>query len=164
MMEPSRLYHTAVESGIRCLALLEAAYPISLDINQLVALDHIVVHTTDFDPNGPRSLHPASPYRRTEPVIRREVVQRGLRLIIGRGLATRIGTSQGFMYLATEEASPFLAALTSDYWRDLLIRTEWAATTYKDLDGHDLSNLMKSHVDNWVAEFADINHRIEVDL
>jgi hypothetical protein len=164
MIEPSRLYHTSVESGIRCLGILEAAYPTSLDINQLVALDHIAVHSADFVPDGPASLHPASPYRRAEPIIRREVVHRGLRLITGRGLATRIHTRQGFTYLATEEASPFLASLTSDYWRELLLRTRWDSRNFKEMDWHQLARLMQVHVDNWVAKFADVDHRIESDV
>lgn len=164
MIESSRLYHTSVESGIRCLGLLEAVYPHGLDINQLVALDHIVVHSSDFDPNGPVSLHPPSPYRRAEPIVRREVVQRGLRLIIGRRLANLMHTRSGFLYEATEEASPFLAALEAGYWIELLERTRWASHTFAEMEWIELSNLMQARVDNWVSEFADIENKIEIDF
>jgi hypothetical protein len=163
MLEPSKLYHTSLESGIRCLSILESVHPAGLDINQLVALDHIVVHSSDFDALGPLSLHPASPYRRAEPVIRREVVQSGLRLITGRGLAIQLHTQNGFLYIASEEASPFLSSLTSNYWKNLLNRTHWAGSKFKNMPWEELSDIMTSRVDNWVREFSDLDQPIHGD-
>ncbi|MGB6750174.1 MAG: ABC-three component system middle component 2 [Xanthobacteraceae bacterium] len=61
-------FNTPLETGIRLLILLGAAYPQSLSLDRLVMLDHVLVHTGDFD--GPASVHPASPYRVAEPYVR----------------------------------------------------------------------------------------------
>lgn len=62
LLERTYLFNTSMEAGLRSLGLLVAVFPQSLLAGQLVALDHIVVHSRDFDPDAPESLHPASPW------------------------------------------------------------------------------------------------------
>jgi hypothetical protein len=157
MIERTHLFNTSLEAGLRSLGVLEAVFPDSLRLGQLIALDHILVHSRDFDPEGPASLHPASPYRRAEPVVRRALVNRGLDLMVTRGLIQRLPTREGFAYSASEEASSFLAALQSDYWRQLLDRTRWTADRFGRLPEDQLTTLLRERVDDWVAEFADLD-------
>lgn len=157
MIERTKLFNTPLEAGLRSLGILEAVFPDSLRLGQLIALDHILVHSRDFDPDGPESLHPASPYRRAEPIVRRALVNNGLDLMVARGLIQRLPTKQGFAYSASEEASSFLAALQSSYWSQLLDRTRWTATEFGTLSEDRLSRLLRQRVDDWVAEFADLD-------
>ena len=116
MIDRSELFSTSIEAGLRSLGLLESVFPTTMDITKLVALDHIVVHSRDFDHEAPESLHPPSPYRRAEPVVRRDLIRMGLDLMVARNLIHRIPTAEGFVYLASESASPFLSTLQSEYW------------------------------------------------
>ncbi len=156
MYERTRLFNTSLEAGLRALGLLVAVFPRSLRTGQLVALDHILVHSRDFDLNAPDSLHPASPYRRTEPIVRRTLVNQGVDLMVSRGLMQRLPMRDGFSYSATEEASAFLAALHTQYWHDLLDRTRWAAKKFGTLTEDELSQLLGRRIDDWVSEFADL--------
>ena len=99
MIERTYLFNTSLEAGLRSLGVLEAVFPASLRLGQLIALDHILVQSHDFAPDGPPSLHPASPYRRAEPVVRRALVNRGLDLMVTRGLISKVANARGVRLL-----------------------------------------------------------------
>lgn len=114
MIERSELFSTSIEAGLRSLGILESIFPSTLDIGRLVALDHIVVHSKDFDVEAPESLHPPSPYRRAEPVVRRDLVRLGIDLMVARNLVHRIPTPEGFTYcLKNDRPHPGFVVLDS---------------------------------------------------
>lgn len=63
-----------VEIGMRAAMVLANAYPDRLDLNRLVILDYIVVHSGDI-PDGPPSLHPPTPLRAGEVSVRRGLLE-----------------------------------------------------------------------------------------
>ncbi len=156
MLERSTLFNTSLEAGLRSLALLVAVFPNSLNTGQLVALDHILVHSRDFDANAPESLHPASPYRRTEPVIRRKLIIQGVDLMVSRGLINRLPTRDGFIYAATEETSSFLAALSTPYWHQLIDRSAWIAGHFGSLSEAELETLIRTRLEDWVSGLSNL--------
>ena len=87
-------FNSPIETGIRALILLAESYPALIDLQRLLEYDYIMVHTADVD--GPPSIHPALPLRSGELLVRRELIERGLMLMIGRGLVTRHATTEGF--------------------------------------------------------------------
>lgn len=52
-------FNGPLEAGIRAVSILGAAYPQTYDLQRLVALDYLLVHTGDID--GPDNLHPPTP-------------------------------------------------------------------------------------------------------
>ena len=69
-------------------------------------MDYLVVHSGDAD--GPDSLHAPLPMRAGELLVRHGLIEKGLMLMMSRGLVQRVSASDGFNYLAGE-----LAALLS---------------------------------------------------
>ena len=59
---PQPVFNTPFETGVRSVVVLTSAYPAELALDQLTALDHLVVHTGDLI-DGPDSLHPAEAAR-----------------------------------------------------------------------------------------------------
>ena len=51
------IFNTPLECGLRCAALLLAAYPAPCDLQRLVQYEYLLVHSGDV-PQGPPSLHP----------------------------------------------------------------------------------------------------------
>jgi hypothetical protein len=84
--ESVRTFNSPIETGMRALILLAESYPTHLDLQRLLEYDYIMVHTGDVD--GPPSIHPALPLRSGELLVRRELIERGLMLMISRGLVT----------------------------------------------------------------------------
>ena len=52
-------FNSPLETGVRAVAILVAAFPQSFDLQRLLAFEHLLVHTGDV--GGPPSLHPPSP-------------------------------------------------------------------------------------------------------
>lgn len=150
-----------MEAGLRALGVLASHYPAGLQLDQLVMLDHIVVHSRDFGDEAPDSLHPPSPYRKAEPIVRRELIRLGLDLMVARGLIQRLPTKEGFRYSASEYAASFMSALQEPYWVDLFKRGAWAAERFGDMPANELSAIVRTRVDDWIAEFSETIGEIE---
>ena len=95
-MPETQTFNSPIETGVRALILLAESYPDQLDLQRLLEFDYILVHTHDVD--GPPSIHPALPLRSGELLVRRQLIERGLILMISRGLISRHATPKGFMY------------------------------------------------------------------
>src|SRR5690606_33959913 len=99
-------FNSPLETGIGSVGVLVPAFPRAYDLQRLVAFDHLIVHTGDV--GGPESLHPKLPMRTAEFLVKRHVVERGLMLMINRGLVDRIVDETGITYQAGEFAETFL--------------------------------------------------------
>ena len=144
-------FNSALETGLRSVSLLVAAYPKSYDLQRLVTFDHLVVHTGDI--GGPSSLHAAVPMRTAELLVRRNLVERGLLLMISKGLASRCAEKTGIMYEAGEFSDTFLSSLTSDYIRTLAERAEWVIQEYGDLSDDQLRHRVGEYFEQWIEQF-----------
>jgi hypothetical protein len=144
-------FNSALETGIRSVGVLVAAYPIAFDLQRLVAFDYLVVHTGDL--GGPESLHPESPKRSTELLVRRGLVERGLLLMMSRGLVAREPKTQGIFYRAGEFAETFMGSLASSYLVGLRQRAQWVADTFGRMEQDTFRDTMNEAVGRWIEEF-----------
>lgn len=147
-------FNGPLEAGIRAVALLGAAFPQAYDLQRLVALDFLLVHTGDV--GGPESLHPPTPHRSGELLVRRGLVEDALLLMMTRDLAQRQVTSDGFKYTAGENAAMFLDSLSSRYLRALKERASWLVSTFGHCSDQEFRAVMRRFFDDWVEEFQNI--------
>src|SRR5258708_5507324 len=82
------LFNTPVESGLRSLFVLEAVRPSGCDLQRLIIYDYFLVHSADV-PSGPASLHPATPMRSGELLVRRKLIEAGLNVLMRKGLVEK---------------------------------------------------------------------------
>jgi len=144
-------FNSPIETGMRALILLAQSYPTQLDLQRLLEYDYIMVHTGDVD--GPPSIHPALPLRSGELLVRRQLIERGLMLMIGRGLVTRHSTPNGFMYQAEDDAGPFLDALDAEYLADLKDRATWVVEHFHEMSDQEIRLMLTRVYDQWSREF-----------
>ena len=109
------VFNSALETGVRSLVILAASFPVALDLQRLVDFDYLVVHSGDV--NGPESLHPPLPMREGELLVRRNIIESGLSLMMSRGLVTRVAGTEGIVYQASDYAKPFLDSMGTPYMR-----------------------------------------------
>lgn len=147
--EVPRLFNTPFEAGVRTVVILDAFSPSTLSLERLVALDHFVVHTEDL--KGPPSLHPPVRTRAAEMLVRRGLVERGISMMMGRGLIVRCASPRGIEYSAGEESAIFTYLLRSDYSCALKHRAEWLRP-YGLLSEVDFNNLVLLHLRTWGLE------------
>ncbi len=151
MAETVQTFNSPIETGVRALILLAESYPEQLDLQRILEFDYIMVHTGDVD--GPPSIHPALPLRSGELLVRRQLIERGLMLMISRGLVSRHATPNGFMYQAEDDAGPFIDALTADYLGDLKNRAVWVVDRFSEMSDHDIRVMLSQVYDQWSREF-----------
>lgn len=154
------IFNSALETGIRTVCILTADLSNKFDIQQLLAFDHLVVHTGDVK-NAPPSLHPDTLQRNGELLVRRPLVENGLILMEHKRLINRVITDNGFYYSATELAYVFIESLTNKYIEELYGRAQWAVTMYKDYGDELFSEIFNTAFDRWRNEFqiAEISNR-----
>ncbi|MDZ7793623.1 MAG: ABC-three component system middle component 2 [Spirochaetia bacterium] len=148
-------FNSPLETGIRSLELLVAAYPEALDLERLVEMDYLVVHSGDAD--GPESLHADLPMRAGELLVRRELIEKGLLLMRSRNLIQQIPTEDGFDYIAGDAAAPFLASFTSTYSQRLKERAQWAVERFAGVATSEIRQMMHRLFENWSSQFQAID-------
>ena len=147
------VFNTPLECGLRSAALLLAAYPDVCDLQRLVQYDYLLVHSGDVE-GGPPSVHPATPNRSGELLVRRSLIEQGLGFMIKKMVIEQVFTGHGIGYQAGEYASVFLESLTSDYSKKLRERAEWVIKRFQTMPDIELSEFMQSRWTKWGAEFV----------
>lgn len=155
MMSPApQLYNSAVELGLRALCVLVEMHPSPCDLQRLVLFDYLLVHSADVD-GGPESLHPATPQRGTEVLVRRAILEPGLALYARRGLICTAADPGGFAYTASDRGSAFLDTLRAGYVAMLRDRARWISATFGDFPTGEIQRYVNRELDRWGGQFAD---------
>lgn len=147
--------NSPLETGIRSLEILVAAYPAAFDLERLVEMDYLVVHSGDAD--GPKSLHAALPMRAGELLVRRGLIEKGLLLMMSRNLIQQIPAEDGFYYVAGDAAAPFLASLTSIYAQKLKERTQWAVERFANMATSEIRQITHRLFESWSSQFQTMD-------
>jgi hypothetical protein len=144
-------FNGPIEIGLRALVILTEAFPAAYSLQRLVISDYLVVHSDDAD--GPQGLHPQTPRRSGELLVRRKSLQRGLLLYQSRGLIERRYEPDGIMFAATEASAAFIDVLESQYVSELRSRTKWLISRFHELADKELDDFVKKQLGNWGGEF-----------
>lgn len=147
------LFNSRLETGIRALIVLNAAYPLFFDLTRLTWLDHLVVHTGDI--GGPDSLHPNLPQRNGEILVRSRLIEEGLTLMRRLHLITTIANESGIAYQATDEAYPFVELMRTNYAIKLKTRATWLIENVCPRGEEALHKLIVDKLGRWNIEFQD---------
>ncbi|WP_126376300.1 ABC-three component system middle component 2 [Achromobacter spanius] len=147
-------FNSPLEAGMRAVALLGTSFPKTYDLQRLVAFDFLLVHTGDV--GGPDSLHPPTPYRSAELLVRRKLVEDALLLMMTRDLVQREVTPDGIKYGAGENAATFLASLSTNYFLAMKERASWLVETFGHHSDQEFRAVLRQFFDDWVEEFQSI--------
>lgn len=152
-IEDTLLFNSPLETGVRALVILNAAYPLSFDLTKLTWLDHLVVHTGDID--GPTSLHPNLPQRSGEILVRRRLIEEGVTLMRRLHLITTSPNENGIAYQATDEAYPLIELMQTSYASELKNRAEWLVEKVRSLGEDSFHKLIADKLGRWSIEFQE---------
>lgn len=144
-------FNSALETGLRSLIVLVETYPQVMDLQRLLVFDYLLVHSGDA--GGPNSLHPQSPLRNGELVVRRGLVERGLLLMVSRDLIERDFVKNGILYRASEASASFVNDLRSSYIENLKNRAKWIADEFAGQTEDELKAFLAANFDRWSREF-----------
>jgi hypothetical protein len=145
------LFNSPLEAGIRAVTILEAVRPLSLDLADLVVLDHAVVHSGDLD--GPPSLHPAVPGRKGELLVRRTLVEDSLGLMRRFHMILICASDEGLEYRASDEAAAYVELLESAYSERLKAAAGWIAREISLKGKASFLSELRTKLDTWTTAF-----------
>ena len=146
-------FNSPLEVGLRALIVLTESHPVAHSLQRLTVLDYLVVHSDDA-PDGPPGLHPQTPYRAGELLLRRGVLEQGLLLYQSRGLVERRFKPTGVFYRASDAAAAFLDVLSGDYVKALHDRAHWVTDRFASVPDDELLELADGWIGAWGAEFT----------
>ncbi len=147
-------FNSTLETGIRALVVLEAFYPRRCDLMEMTWLDHLVVHTGDIDGDDvPASLHPDLPNRAGELLVRRQLVERSLRMMQQVHLVEVFETEAGIEFCASQEAPSYLELLQAPYSAALKARAKWMARRFAEMTASEIRSIIETRIGRWTAEF-----------
>lgn len=146
-------FNGPVEIGLRALCVLTTAFPIAYALQRLVVFDYFLVHSDDIE-GGPEGLHPQTPHRGGEILVRRGVLQDGLTLYESRGLIERVYKDGGIYFGATDKSADFLDTLSTEYLKGLRERADWVVDRFGPLDDAELDAMVRDSIGTWGAEFS----------
>jgi hypothetical protein len=144
--------NSPVEVGVRILIVLAEAFPAQLGINELVLLDHALLHSGDL--GGPPSIHPPLPGRVGELGFKRTLIEYGIQLMLRAELIESSASPSGLQFVASDAAASFVGGLTSLYARTLIARTQWVVEHFDDLTEQSLRTRMRAVFESWAEEFV----------
>ncbi|MDB6091196.1 MAG: hypothetical protein JWN85_3980 [Gammaproteobacteria bacterium] len=147
-------FNSTLETGIRALVVLEAFYPRRCDLLEMTWLDHLVVHTGDLDGHDvPGSLHPDLPNRVGELLVRRQLVEKSLRMMQQVHLVEVFETEDGIAFGASEDAPSYLDLLQAPYSVALKQRAKWMADRFAGMETTEMRALIEGRIGRWTADF-----------
>lgn len=147
-------FNSTLETGIRALVLLEALHPRRCDLLEMTWLDYLVVHTGDLDGQDvPASLHPDLPNSTGELLVRRQLIERSLRMMQQVHLVEVFETEAGIEFCASEDAPSYLDLLQAPYSLELKQRARWIADRFAGLETAEMRALIEGLIGRWTAEF-----------
>lgn len=146
-------FNGPVEIGLRALCILTTAFPAAYALQRLVVFDYLLVHSDDID-GGPEGLHPRTPHRGGEILVRRGVIQEGIALYESRGLIERVYKDGGIFFAATDKSADFLDTLSTGYLASLRNRADWVVDSFGTLDDVNIDAMVRERIGTWGAEFS----------
>ena len=146
-------FNGPVEIGLRALCVLTTAFPDAYALQRLVVFDYFLVHSDDIE-GGPEGLHPQTPHRGGEILVRRGVIQDALTLYESRGLIERVYKDGGIFFTATDKSADFLDTLSTEYLTGLRERADWVVDSFGALEDADLDAMVRDRIGTWGAEFS----------
>ncbi len=156
MATPSQFvspFNGPIEIGLRALCVLTTAFPTAYALQRLVVFDYFLVHSDDIE-GGPEGLHPQTPHRGGEILVRRGVLQDGLTLYESRGLIKRVYQDGGIFFAATDRSADFLDTLSTEYLKALRERSNWVVDSFGLLADGELDAMVRERIGTWGAEFS----------
>lgn len=156
-MKQITLFNSPLETGLRILFILDQVYPKSIDTQRLIYYSYLSLNTGDFS-NIVSSLHPAIPYRSSQIIIQREILQEGIKLLQSKELIGTKYNKTGINFVANKNAKAFKNYFQCEYSQRLSKRIKLVLDHFGKMTDNQLNHFMKENLTKWGSEFVDEVH------
>jgi hypothetical protein len=152
---PTRLvspFNGPVEIGLRALCVLTTAFPACVRAAAARRL-RLLPRPLRRHPGGPEGLHPQTPHRGGEILVRRGVLQ-ALALYESRGLIERVYKDGGIFFSGNRQVRRLPRHAQHRVPEGLRERADWVVDSFGLLDDAELDAMVRDRIGTWGAEFS----------
>jgi len=153
------LFNSPLEIALRLIFVFNRSSR-PLDLQRLIYYNYLLVHSADI-PNSPKSIHADLPRRSCEMLVNRDIVKKGLLLLLLKDLIGVEYSKSGIQYKRNKNTESFVKYFESIYSKQLQDRAEWLCSNFDELDDKDLSELVERNIGQWGSEFSVIYDELD---
>lgn len=150
-IEKNSAYNSPMEFGLRSLFIMSAAPTSHFDLQRLIYLDYLAVHSDDVE-GGPVGLHAKIPYRSAEILVKRALIEKGVMGLVGKELVTVIFNDTGVNYQISELGLRFISLFQSEYALRLIQICSWLNGEFSASTTSELEQFINGHMTLWGGE------------
>ncbi|MGD0978045.1 MAG: ABC-three component system middle component 2 [Candidatus Bathyarchaeia archaeon] len=154
------VFNSPLEIALRLIFVLNRTSR-PLDLQRLIYYNYLLVHSADI-PDSPKSIHADLPRRSCEMLVNRDVVKKGLMLLLLKGLiGVEYSKEDGIQYKRNDNTESFAKYFESVYSKQLKERADWLCSNFDDFDDKRLAQLIESNIGKWGSEFSVIYDELD---
>jgi hypothetical protein len=101
-----------------------------------------------------KPLQPANPYRSSELHVRRQMIEKGIAMMLSKSIIECTLSTTGFTYRAGTWALAFLSALQAPYTHKLAESAKWVVSRFGMLSDNELAKFLNERWEKWGPEFG----------
>lgn len=151
LKEKVKIYNTPIEIGMRSLIILGVGGDQLMDLEKIMYLDYLCLNTSDI--NGPKSLHAPIPNRGVQVFSKKELIQKGLAIMVTKELIILVVLPEGFFYQITPAGKLFLELFQTNYFLELNERCKWVVSRWGSLNTNQIKLFIDNNIQKWGGDF-----------
>lgn len=146
-----KVFNSPEEVGTRILFILSLCNK-RMSSQRIMYYDYFILHLNDID-NTFISLHPDNPNHSSEIAVRRVIINKGLTLMISKGLLDIKYTRTGIYYQKNEITDPFLNLFSNGYVEHMKKNIAVVKGKFSNYSDAQIYRYINKYIGSWTGEF-----------
>jgi len=146
-----KIFNSSEEVGVRILFILDVCGK-RMSSQRIMYYDYFALHLNDID-DAYESLHPDNPNHSSEIAVRRVLVNKGLNLMISKGLVSIKYSKTGIYYQKNQLTTSFIDLFQNGYVERLKKNIEAVEVKFSYYSDKQIYKYIDKNIGSWVGEF-----------
>ncbi|KAF6583124.1 ABC-three component system middle component 2 [Paenibacillus sp. EKM211P] len=146
-----KIFNSPEEVGTRILFILSLCDK-RMSSQRIMYYDYFVLHLNDID-NSYGSLHPDNPNHSSEIAVRRGIVNKGITLMLSKGLLDVKYTKTGIYYKKNNITDPFVSLFSNGYVEHLKKNIAVVNEKFSNYSDTQIYRYINKNIGSWTGEF-----------
>ncbi len=146
-----KIFNSPEEIGVRTLFILDVCGK-KMSSQRIMYYDYFALHLNDIDEEY-ESLHPDNPNHSSEIAVRRVLVNKGLNLMIAKGLISIKYSKTGIYYQKNQFTTSFIDLFQNGYVDQLKKNIKSVDEKFSNYSDNQIYKYINKNIGSWVGEF-----------
>lgn len=147
------MFNSPEEIGVRILFILDVCQT-KMSFQRIMYYDYFSLHLRDLDQTQ-KSLHPDNPNHSSEIAIKRDLINKGLNLIIAKGLLCVKYAKTGIYYQSNHLTHHFVSLFENGYVEQLKTNINFVNNFFLNNTDRQIYKYVDRNIGKWAGEFEE---------